>query len=204
MKIPDVSTFAKSPGCDTHQLVWDFLKTRPVYIIFKAPKRKILLDKLDRYINAMRAWNLVLTDQKYVMGDNLIAEERRKKIVLDGLWFQQAAADIRVTHPSPDTEQIDESGGTAPTPRLNSAPKKGGRPKEGRTKWVEGQYRDGLTPAQILDKWDGMSDETRKSIDKKKWRPFVSARLTDEDAIAAARKRARASIEKMRPKRSDS
>ena len=109
MEIPDVYTFVKSPGCETHRSVWDFLKTRTVHITFKTSKRKILLDKLDRYINAMRAWNLVLTDQKYVAGENLIVEERRKKIVLDGLWFQQIAADIRATHQSPGMEQLDES-----------------------------------------------------------------------------------------------
>jgi len=80
---------------------------------------------------------------------------------------------------------------------------KGGRPRTPRAKWIIEQYDKGLTPAKILDKWDGMSDDNRKSIDNKKYKRFVSARLTGKEK-AAERKKARGSIEKLRPKQVDS
>ena len=82
----------------------------------------------------------------------------------------------------------------------NTTKSKGGRQKEGRTIWVEDRFREGLTPAEILKKWDKMSDKVRRSIDKKKWRPFVSPKITDESELRVARRKALRLIEKKRPK----
>jgi len=49
-----------------------------------------------------------------------------------------------------------------------------------------------------------MTEQGRKAIDTKKYQPFVSPLLNDEDKKKAERKKAIGNIEKMRPKRDDS
>lgn len=77
---------------------------------------------------------------------------------------------------------------------------KGGRQKDKKTLWIEKQYRHGLLPVEILEKWDGMPEEMRKKIDLKKYEPFVNPNITDKDEVRKAREKARDNIEKKRPK----
>ena len=93
---------------------------------------------------------------------------------------------------------------TAVIPANTSHKKNGGRPIQEKTKWIQRQFSQGLTPAEILDKWDGMSDSARKSIDNNNFQRFVSVNIKDNNKITNERKKATDSIEKKRPKKRDS
>ena len=117
------------------------------------------LDRDAEFDKAQATWDMLRNDPLYMKATKDVYQ-RRKRIYLDARFLQRLAKKIRYKHPAPAT--------TPTNRRDNATVNKGGRPKEGRTKWVESQYRDGLTPAKILDKWDAMTDEPRQSFDTKK------------------------------------
>jgi len=91
-------------------------------------------------------------------------------------------------------EQLTKNNGQQPKRST-----KGGRQKDARTEWVQKKFREGLTPANILDTWDDKSDDKRKAIDPNNHRLFVSVKIKDEEKRKEAREKALGLIEKKRP-----
>jgi len=150
------------------------------------------LDRDAEFDKAQAAWDMLRNDPLYMKATKDVYQ-RRKHIYLDARFLQRLARKIRYNHPAP---------ATTPTNRKNNVTvNKGGRPRSKKSEWIIKQFGEGLTPAKILDKWDGMSDDHRKSIDPRYYHPFVSPRLTDKKKISAERKKARGTIDKLRPKK---